>query len=145
MPVLYEKKLIGLFTHNFLLYNLNSQKIEGIFNEGLRKVLNNQHPLNRSATSHQFFFFIRSQNRFHLLIYTSRCARCCVCARCSVCGPTPVHGVMCAHGVVCVHGVVFVHGVVCMDFIGSSNQCNVQVIPTRDVGTCFCRENLGGG
>ena len=43
----------------------------GIFNEGLSKVLYNQLPLYLSATSHHFFFFIGSQNRFHLLIYTS--------------------------------------------------------------------------
>ena len=36
--MLYEKKLIGLFTHNFLLWHPNSQKIEGILNKGLRKV-----------------------------------------------------------------------------------------------------------
>ena len=45
--------------------------MEGIFNEGLRKVFNNQLPLYLSATSQQFFIFIGSQNRFHLLIYTS--------------------------------------------------------------------------
>ena len=37
----------------------------------MRKVLNNQLPLLLSPTSHQFFFFIGLQNRFHLLIYSS--------------------------------------------------------------------------
>ena len=69
--MLYEKKVIGLFTHNFRLLHPNSQKIEGIFNEGLRKVLNNQLKLYLSPTSQKFFFFIGSQNRFHLLISTS--------------------------------------------------------------------------
>ena len=69
--MLYEKKLIGLFTRNFLLFYPNSQKIEGIFNKGLRKVRNNQLPRFLSPTSHQFFFFIGSQNRFNLLTYTS--------------------------------------------------------------------------
>ena len=45
-------------------------------NEGFRKVLYNLLPLDLSATSHpswshQFIFFIGSQNLFHLLIYTS--------------------------------------------------------------------------
>ena len=35
----------------------------------MRKVLNNQLPLYLSATSHQFSFFIGSQNRFHILIW----------------------------------------------------------------------------
>ena len=35
-----EKKLIGLFAHNFILYNnkIHSNYIEGIFNEGFRKL-----------------------------------------------------------------------------------------------------------
>ena len=37
----------------------------------MRKAVNNQLPLLFSATSHQFFFFIGSQNRFHLLINAS--------------------------------------------------------------------------
>ena len=68
-PVLYEKKLIGLFTHNFLLKHKNSQKIEVIFNESLWEVLNNQLPLASRRRHTKFFFFIGSQNRFHLLIY----------------------------------------------------------------------------
>ena len=69
--MLYEKKLIGLSTHDFLLWHPNSQKIEGIFNEGLRKVLNNQLPLASRRPHMQFFFFIGSQNRFHFLISCS--------------------------------------------------------------------------
>ena len=59
LPLLYEKKLIGLFTHNFLLQQTNSQKIERIFNESLRKVLNNLLPLNLSTTLHEVLFLHR--------------------------------------------------------------------------------------
>ena len=59
---------MGLFTHNFLLQHPNLQQIEGIFNEGFRKVLNNQLLPIRWATSHRFLFFIGSRSRFHLLI-----------------------------------------------------------------------------
>ena len=40
--------------------------MEGIFNEGFRNVLNIQLPLLLSVTSHQFFFFMGSQNRLNI-------------------------------------------------------------------------------
>ena len=71
MSQCYMKRNLSAYSHIIFYYNLgefypNSQKIKCIFNKGLRKVPNNQLPLFLSATSRQLFFFIGSQNRFHL-------------------------------------------------------------------------------
>ena len=53
------------YLYIFFYYNTRiTPQLEGIFNEGLRKVLNNQLSLFLWVTSHQFFFFIGFQNRF---------------------------------------------------------------------------------
>ena len=65
--VIVMKISISAYSHIIFCYitQIHSKLKECIFNECLRKVLNNQFPLILLVTSHQFFFFIGSHNQFH--------------------------------------------------------------------------------
>ena len=62
------KRNLSAYSHIMFYYNtLKFRAHRTLLYEGLGKVLNKKLPLFFPVTSHQFLFFIGSQNRFHLL------------------------------------------------------------------------------